>query len=75
MKIENLYIITDGRCYTIQVVEKELKGRVSDENWATLLSNIIRPDKAWEIDALMEIDGELYLLLGDELHSPGLILY
>ena len=73
MKIENIHI-TDGRCYSAEEAENELRGKVREENWATLLSNIIRPDTAWAIDAFMEIDGELYLLLGDELHSPGLIV-
>lgn len=73
MKVENLYV-TNGRCYTVEEAEKELRNKVSEENWATLLSNIIRPDRAWAIDGFLEDDGELYLWLGDEWHSPGLIV-
>jgi hypothetical protein len=71
----SVFYFTDNRCYTAQEAIDELRCCVSTkENWEILRSNITRQDTACHIDGFLEIKGELFVLLGDVLHSPGFIL-
>ena len=66
--------LTNRHWYSVEEANQQLRAKVSEEHWLTLLSNICRPEIACKIDGFIELRGELYLLLDYELHSPGFIL-
>jgi hypothetical protein len=57
---------TDRQCYSVEEAEILFRDKISDDNWETWLSNFANDRYAHFIDGFTEINGELFLVYGDD---------